>query len=72
MRDKKSEKDEFFLKVRAEPWHERAREILEQQVANGGTVHGYRQDGSYVARSSSGVRIVEPGIARSEAILRKP
>ena len=38
-------------------WRERIKADLQRQLDRGGTLYGYRQDGQYVARTSSGDRI---------------
>ena len=39
----------------------RIKEHLQRQLDEGGTLYGYRSDGKYVARTSAGDRILQPG-----------
>ncbi|MCY4440572.1 MAG: hypothetical protein OXE53_10240 [Deltaproteobacteria bacterium] len=46
-------------------WRDRIRADLAAQIEAGGTLYGYRQDGSYVARTKSGDEIVTPGASKN-------
>ena len=46
-------------------WRERIKVDLAAQVEAGGTLYGYREDGAYIARTTSGDRVITLGARES-------
>lgn len=46
-------------------WRDRVKADLAAQVEAGGTLYGFRHDGTYVARTKNGDEFVTPGASKS-------